>query len=66
MGEVGGGGRGKASKAGCYEMAVQLLQGHMEPPGSLLQKLSKLTLGIRRLRREEGGSVLSTSTPPGI
>jgi hypothetical protein len=47
-------------------MVVQLLQGYMEPPGSLPEKLPKLTLGIRRLRREERGSVLSTWAPPGI
>lgn len=62
----GRGGRGKASKAGCDEMEAQLLQGHMEPPGSLPQKWSKFTLGIRRLRREKRSSVPSTSTPPGF
>lgn len=65
-GKGGGGGTGNASKAGCYGMAVQRLQGHMEPLGSLPQKRAKLTLGIRRLGREERGSVLSPSAPPGI
>lgn len=49
----GRGERGKASKAGFNEMEAQLLQGHMEPPGSLPQKWSKLTLGIRRLEERE-------------